>query len=618
MGVYTLLNVYILMRIFTSILLYSIFSLSLFSCKEPSSNNTSLEPIVDWEHAQDYYHQGISQAILYLDSLSKISSSDAMAKVYFKKARTAFKQGEPYASYLNPEVGHRANGPALPTVTDDTQRILNPIGFQKLEESIYEGGITDADYKYELNLTIGLLNVLEKSISKRSLNPQRFFIATHQQLLRIISMGITGFDTPISQLGLEETKKSLNNLWEVYDLSLRKLVQQNEMQLDKQFNEEILKAIDFIHKNEDFDTFDRFTFIKDYMNPITRSWVAIRKVSNLWKPTNDQPFNYDAITFFENDSFNADYFKPVNNRNSSQPQVDLGKKLFYDQNLSKIGNMACATCHIPEKGYSDGLVVNLNNQGNPLKRNTPTLLNSVYQKGFFWDGRAENINAQISGVFNNEEEFNSAVHEFSDHILKDSAYQVLFSKVYGNKKLSNKEVIKSLSAYIATLNGFNSKFDRNIRDEENTFTKEEKLGVNLFMGKALCATCHFMPLTNGTVPPFFNDTEKEVIGVPDSDANKKLDDDLGYYFRNKLEVQKGMFKTPTVRNIEITAPYMHNGIYATLDQVLDFYNKGGGAGLGFNLPHQTLPFDELKLTNEEQKAIIAFMNTLTDDNTEKP
>ena len=226
--------------------------------------------------------------------------------------------------------------------------------------------------------------------------------------------------------------------------------------------------------------------------------------------------------------------------------------------------------------------------------------------------------AQISGVFTNKEEFNTSVHEFSGDITKDSSYVEAFEKAFGSKaKWTNAETIKALSAYISTLNGFSSKFDKNMRGQENTFTPQEKLGMNLFMGKALCATCHFMPLTNGTVPPFFSETEKEVIGVPKTAANKKLDDDTGFYFMYEEPIQKGMFKTPTVRNVAITAPYMHNGVYENLEQVVDFYNQGGGAGLGFDLPHQTLPFDNLKLTKEEEQALVAFMKTLTDVPEEK-
>ena len=151
-----------------------------------------------------------------------------------------------------------------------------------------------------------------------------------------------------------------------------------------------------------------------------------------------------------------------------------------------------------------------------------------------------------------------------------------------------------------------------MRGEEDTFTQSEKEGMNLFMGKALCATCHFIPLTNGTVPPFFQETEREVIGVPNTSENRALDDDLGYYWKFNESLHKGMFKTPTVRNASLTAPYMHNGVYNTLEEVIDFYNKGGGGGLGFDLEHQTLPFDNLKLTDKEQRALVDFVKTLTD------
>ena len=248
-----------------------------------------------------------------------------------------------------------------------------------------------------------------------------------------------------------------------------------------------------------------------------------------------------------------------------------------------------------------------------LLRNTPTLINSAFQKSFFWDGRSRDLLDQISMVFNNSKEFNTEVHTFSEDILKDTTYVKLFTEAYNTVPKSNREVIKAISSYVSTLNSFNSKFDRNIRGQENTFTTNEKKGYNLFMGKALCATCHFMPLTNGTVPPFFTETEKEVIGVPETNQNKKLDDDLGFYWRYKEELHKGMFKTPSIRNAAITAPYMHNGVYNTLEEVLNFYNLGGGGGLGFNLEHQTLPFDNLELTTQEQQDIIAFIETLTDN-----
>ena len=590
---------------------------SVLSCKNKNDQLAAVHTVdnVDWSYAENFYQKNMTEAVDLIDSLGKVDTESPEAKKIFTALRVAFKKAEPYASYLNPEVGHRANGPALPVFAEDTERILNPIGLQKIEESIYEGE-EPAVFKRETSLTKGLMVNLMQNVSEHKLSSERFFIATHQQLLRIISLGITGFDTPVSQLGLSETVVSLQALKEVYDHTLSELIKKKNTGLDTEFHLNIARAVAFIEKDGDFNSFDRYTFIREYMNPITRNWVSIRKESGLWEGVNNKPFNFDAPTFFEKDAFNVEYFTPPVNRNPSEKQIALGKKLFLDPNLSQSGKMACVTCHMPDKAYTDGIAVNVGNNGSPLERNAPTLINSAFQKSFFWDGRAENILDQISSVFNNKQEFNTGVHEFSTDILKDTTYHVLFEDAFGRISNRNNDIIKAISSYISTLNGFDSKFDKNMRAEEDSFTSEEKLGMNLFMGKALCATCHFMPLTNGTVPPFYAETEKEVIGVPETKENKTLDDDLGFYWRYNKPEHMGMFKTPTVRNAEFTAPYMHNGVYNTLEEVMDFYNKGGGGGMGFDLEQQTLPFDELDLTDEEQKAIIAFLKTLSDTNVE--
>ncbi|WP_281986637.1 cytochrome c peroxidase [Aquimarina aggregata] len=592
------------------ILVIGSFCICMFSCKKEEKyiEKTSL----DWKSTQDFYLQNITKSITHLDELLSHGVDGDQAKEIFIQARIAFKKAEPYASYLNPAVGHRANGPALPVYKEDNGKILKPVGFQKIEESIYEGEVSKEEFEREVTITKGLLINLQKGIKKRELNPQRFFVATHQQLFRIISLGISGFDTPVSHLGINETIVSLESLEHVYQESIAFLIKKKNPDLDQKFKTSIASAIQFIQRNTDFESFDRYTFIRDYMNPVTRNWVSIRKESELWEGVNTFPFNFDAPTFFETDSFNVTYFTPATNRNPSEKRIELGKKLFFDKNLSKKGEMACATCHIPEKAYADGLVVNLDNNGNKLVRNTPTLINTVFQKSFFWDGRSPTILDQISSVFTNDKEFDAGVHQFSDAILQDTTYVRLFKDAYGTISNRNTDVIKAISSYISTLNGFNSKFDKNMRGEENTFTAEEKQGFNLFMGKALCATCHFVPLTNGTVPPFFTETEKEVIGVPNKADNKELDDDLGFYWKFKEELHRGMFKTPTVRNAALTAPYMHNGVYSTLEQVMEFYNLGGGGGMGFDLEHQTLPFDELKLTDQELNALVAYVKTLSD------
>jgi cytochrome c peroxidase len=175
-----------------------------------------------------------------------------------------------------------------------------------------------------------------------------------------------------------------------------------------------------------------------------------------------------------------------------------------------------------------------------------------------------------------------------------------------------------MEAYVGSLHSFDSPFDRYLRGEGEEIDPAVKRGFNLFMGKAVCGTCHFAPVFNGTVPPRFVDTESEVLGVPmTADTPRaELDPDLGRIANGKpaeaAPFFRHSFKTPTVRNIALTAPYMHNGVYETLEEVMHFYNIGGGAGLGIELENQTLPFDHLGLNEQETQDIIAFMEALTD------
>jgi cytochrome c peroxidase len=153
-----------------------------------------------------------------------------------------------------------------------------------------------------------------------------------------------------------------------------------------------------------------------------------------------------------------------------------------------------------------------------------------------------------------------------------------------------------------------------MRGQRSAMKPNEIKGFNLFMGKALCATCHFIPLFNGSRPPLFYYQESEVIGVPSTPGkiDAKIDSDPGRYSIINRNFLKHSFKTPTLRNIALTAPYMHNGVFDSLEQVIEFYNNGGGKGLHIDLDNQTLPFEKLNLDAAEQRSIISFLKTLTD------
>jgi cytochrome c peroxidase len=296
-------------------------------------------------------------------------------------------------------------------------------------------------------------------------------------------------------------------------------------------------------------------------------------------------------------------------------RIALGKSLFYDSIFSLTVKRTCAGCHNPSKYFTDGLKVPAGiNSSVKLKRNTPTLLGAAFQTKFFYDSRASTLENQLNSVVHNVDEMNGSLRESIERIQEHKTYNDAFKKEYPNDKqpVTEYNIANAISSYVRSLSTFNTRFDLYMRGKAKLSSNEKK-GFNLFAGKAKCATCHYIPLFNGLVPPQFTETESEVLGVPaTTDKNSPVDDDLGKYIFTRSEIHKHAFKTPTLRNITLTAPYMHNGVFSTLEEVMDFYNKGGGAGLNIHLDNQTLPADSLNLSKKEIKSIIAFLGTLND------
>ena len=200
-------------------------------------------------------------------------------------------------------------------------------------------------------------------------------------------------------------------------------------------------------------------------------------------------------------------------------------------------------------------------------------------------------------------------------LRQSPGYRHLFHKAFHQTEdtaITYYGVLKALSEYERTLVSLNSRFDQYLRGDKTQLSPDEIRGYTLFAGKALCGSCHFFPLFNGLVPPFYNDQEFEVIGVPQNKLNRELDADSGRYHISKNRIHLASFKTPGIRNIDLTGPYMHNGIYQSLDEVIDFYKKGGGAGLGIAVGNQTLPFDSLQLSTQETMQLKKFLLSLTD------
>jgi cytochrome c peroxidase len=297
-------------------------------------------------------------------------------------------------------------------------------------------------------------------------------------------------------------------------------------------------------------------------------------------------------------------------------QAALGAALFRDVRLSDAGDRSCASCHHPEQAFTDGLrrsAVRAGTRG--VLRNAPTVINSGVQVGAFADLRTMYLEDQVTDVLGNPAEMHGAPERAAERLGRDTAVVRRFREAYPEANgVTGVGVRRALAAYLRSLTRLNSRVDRALRGAPGALDDEERLGFTLFAGKGKCATCHFLPLTNGTVPPMFAESEVEVIGVPEQAVTRgaTLDPDLGRFLVTRAEPHRHAFRTPSVRNAAVTAPYMHNGAYRTLAEVVDFYNRGGGAGIGARVPNQTLPFSSLDLDAREQRALVRFMEALTD------
>jgi cytochrome c peroxidase len=512
------------------------------------------------------------------------------------------------SEYYSPAVSKSINGPAIPEFEESDNVTVPPEGFQVIEELVFPK--YDRKSKEELIQQLGILSAnlirLKKVSHSNELTDAHVFDAMRVEVYRIITLGITGFDSPVTFNSLPEAETSLGTIEKYY-----RVYSQNKSVSNAKAVYAILgKGKKYLKENNNFNAFDRAYFIKEIANPLSKELHKTQIELKIPFMKEQRGLKATAQTLFDKEAFDAEAFSGFPDYKTTPEKIALGKKLFNDTVLSGNNRRSCSSCHHSEKAFTDGIERAVSLDGKSMiQRNTPTLNNIAFQRVFFADSRVSYLEDQAIAVIRNENEMHGSLEKSALEIQKKQEYVSQFRKAFPQGKINEFAIKNALASYIRSLSHYDSKFD-DYMTNKTTFTADEKAGFNLFAGKAKCATCHFIPLTNGTVPPNFDKSESEVLGVPNKE--KKLDGDLGKFVVTQAAIHKFSFKTPTIRNIEHTAPYMHNGVYKTLEEVIDFYNDGGGLGLGFEVPNQTLPEDKLNLSVKEKKQLIAFMKTLTD------
>jgi cytochrome c peroxidase len=315
------------------------------------------------------------------------------------------------------------------------------------------------------------------------------------------------------------------------------------------------------------------------------------------------------------------HFRVPEDNPLTEEGVRLGRMLFYDPRLSGNNTVSCSTCHLQHLAFTDGKVRAVGVSGKPLAFNSMTLANLLWgPQHFFWNGRTDSLEQQALIPIQNPDEMNQDLDELIEELSRDDTYPALFRRVYG--RVSPENIAKAIASFERTLVSTDSRYDRFLRGEIKLNSNEER-GRKLFMAHpdvkvslrgGNCIDCHSQFLTSG------------FKALYDGFSNNGLDGEAsmqpGLQEVTGEASDRGKFKVPTLRNIALTAPYMHDGRFATLEQVLDHYNEGIHVSSTLsplileadNRPAFDVPTAaSLHLSEEEKRAVIAFLHALTDE-----
>jgi len=266
-----------------------------------------------------------------------------------------------------------------------------------------------------------------------------------------------------------------------------------------------------------------------------------------------------------------DLYMPVPEDNPIAPaKIEQGRRLFHDRRLSRDQSFSCASCHDPERAFSDGKPVSVGVFGRKGNRNVPAIINRGYGRAFFWDGHIPTLEEQVLQPIQNPKEMDLTIAEASARV-----------------GLAPNEIANALASYVRSILSGESPYDRFVNGDRDALTTEQQLGLQIFRGKGNCTTCH--------VGPNLSDEKLHNTGVAWR-GGRLADKGAG----------RGDFKTPTLRDVARTAPYMHDGSLATLKDVVDFYSDGGRPN-----PNIDRDIRRLNLSGDEKAQLIAFLHTLS-------
>lgn len=542
-------------------------------------------------------------------------------------ARLKMKGLDFWFRYLEPNVYRKINGPIPVEWENEVFEKFEPpykregAGLSLAEKYLDEKVIDKDSLAALIGPSILALNTFKAdSITKQLDSYHHFFLANRLFLLNLAAVYSTGFECPDTSNIIPELRSMVKDVKEIYNTF-------NETFPNTSLSKEYLSLYDqttsFVNQQpSDFTSFDHFGFIKDYVNPLFRmNQQFIRSYSVVTKNYNDYTLNNDCNSIFDKSLYSPQNSKGIYSLIEDNELLNeikqTGKLLFYDPILSANNLRSCASCHKPTEYFTDttqATAFQFDHQQH-LPRNTPSLINVGFNHLIMLDGKHISLQDQAKDVMHSSAEMNNTEEELVKKVMSCKEYKDAFKKFLRHtpeeKEVTLSHIVSAITYYYTDFSNYPAPFDDAVNNKQ-VISPDAKKGFNLFMSKAQCATCHFLPIFNGVKPPYIG-SEFEVIGVPEDTGYHKLSEDKGRYNINPAKETMNAFRTGTIRNAANTKPYMHNGVFQTLDQVIDLYDAGGGTGKKLSIKNQTLSTDSLKLSKEEKSELIAFIQSLNEN-----
>lgn len=567
--------------------------------------------------------------LLKIIDKSDIHTVEGIEKIsaQINKARSGLKSMDFWFRYLEPTAYKKINGP-LPVEweTEVFEKFEKPYKREGAGLTLAALYIEEDNFEKDslVKLVESSLQATEiyaaDSITKNLNSYHHFYLCNRLFLLNLASIYTTGFECPDTARIIPELQLLMQSVTSIYQ-------SYNKSFPDKIVNEKYLSlyndAIAFVgNQSKNYSSFDHFSFIKNYVNPLfTINQQAIKQYKVASRSFVDYTLNKTNGSIFNKGLYNGlnpkGIYLRVDDEKMLQEIDKLGKLLFYDPILSGNNKRSCVSCHKPTEYFTDTSTASSlqYNRKDFLSRNSPTLINIVYNQLAMLDGHHISLQNQTKAVITSSIELGSNETALLKKVLSCVDYEKVLKKLLKytpqETEITFDHITSAITFYYSKFSKYYAPFDEAMNTGKN-LTTETKKGFNLFMSKAQCATCHFVPQFNGVKPPFVG-SEFEVLGVPADTGFKKLSPDKGRYEVNPAFETLHAFRTGSLRNTQHTGPYMHNGVFKTMMEVIDFYNAGGGAGRGLTVSNQTLSPDSLRLTQTEKENIIRFLESLNEN-----